>query len=99
MCLTYLHAVIPLTSRKLYFCRIDYTLACTPKESEEEKAAVAIYRYTPTFRVEGPNKTNNFVIRIEYEWFSKCGPQNHKALVPFCFHTTLREKINCIEYF
>lgn len=43
MRLTYLHAVIPLTSRKLHYCRIDYTLVCTPKESEEEKAAVTIY--------------------------------------------------------
>jgi len=45
MRLTYLHAhvVIPLTSRKLYFCRINYTLVCKPKESEDEKAAVTIY--------------------------------------------------------
>ena len=85
MRLTYLHAVIPLTSMKLYVCRIDYTLVFTPKESEEEKAAVTVYRYNPTVRVEGQKKANNFVIRIEYEWFSKCGPQNHKALVLFVF--------------
>jgi hypothetical protein len=67
MRLTYLHAVFMLTSRMLCFCRIDYTLVCTPKESEEEKVAVTIYRYTPTVRVKRQNKRNNFVIRIEYE--------------------------------
>jgi hypothetical protein len=52
-----------------FFCRTDYTLVFTPNESEEEKAAVTICRYTLTVRVEEQNKHNNFVIRIEYEWF------------------------------
>jgi len=37
MRLTYLQAVIPLSSRKLYFCRIDYTLVFTPKNQRRKK--------------------------------------------------------------
>jgi len=95
MRLTYLHIVIPVTSRKLYFYRTDSTLDYRPKESEEEKTAVTIHRYNPTFPVEGQNKRNNFVIKIGYEWFTKCGSRNHKVLVTFlssCYYTRIKNK-------
>lgn len=90
MRLTYLHVFISLISSKLYFCRTDYTLEYRSKESEEEKTVVTNHRYAPTLSVEGQNKRNNFVITVGYEWFSKCGPQNHKALVTFFVFLLLR---------